>query len=67
MAAHDPLASRGKQSTANAAGQSRTALVSIAAAAVLVVLKLGTGIVDRQPRARLRGHRVLAATSSPRS
>src|SRR5689334_770996 len=31
--------------TADAKGQSRTALVSIAAAAVLVVLKLGTGIV----------------------
>src|SRR3954463_6549965 len=31
--------------TAEAKGQSRTALVSIAAAAVLVVLKLGTGIV----------------------
>ncbi len=45
MAAHDPLVSPGPQSTANAVGQARTALFSIAAAALLVVLKLGTGLL----------------------
>ena len=45
MAAHDPLVSPGTQSTANAVGQARTALFSIAAAALLVVLKLGTGLL----------------------
>src|SRR4051794_37998765 len=41
-AEHVPL----RESTAASTGQSRTALASIAAAAVLVVLKLGTGIAS---------------------
>ena len=46
MAADDTLTLRGEHRRAYGAGQSRTALASIAAAAVLVVLKLGTGIVS---------------------
>jgi cation diffusion facilitator family transporter len=46
MAADDALASRGEQTTADGVGQSRTALASIAAATLLVVLKLGTGILS---------------------
>ena len=45
MAADDALISPGEPTTANVVGPSRTALVSIAAAALLVVLKLGTGIL----------------------
>ena len=46
MAADDARISLGEHTTANAAAPSRTALVSIAAAALLVVLKLGTGILS---------------------
>lgn len=45
MAAEPPLTPTRDQAAVDAKGQSRTALVSIAAAALLVVLKLGTGIV----------------------
>ena len=45
MAADDARISLGDHPPANAATPSRTALVSIAAAALLVVLKLGTGIL----------------------
>lgn len=45
MAADDALISPGEHTTAKAASPSRTALVSIAAATLLVVLKLGTGIL----------------------
>ena len=45
MAAEDTLISPGEDTVANAEGQSRTALASIAAATLLVVLKLGTGIL----------------------
>jgi cation diffusion facilitator family transporter len=45
MAADDPLISPAEHATADGLGQSRTALASIAAAALLVVLKLGTGIL----------------------
>jgi cation diffusion facilitator family transporter len=44
MAADSPLNPTREQAGADAKGQSRTALASIAAAAVLVALKLGTGI-----------------------
>ncbi len=47
MAAHDTPTSRGEPALrVTGAGQSRTALASIAAAALLVVLKLGTGILS---------------------
>ena len=45
MAAETPLTPSRDQAAADAKGQSRTALVSIGAAALLVVLKLGTGIL----------------------
>jgi cation diffusion facilitator family transporter len=45
MAADSTLISPGEHATANAEGPSRTALASIAAATLLVVLKLGTGIL----------------------
>jgi cation diffusion facilitator family transporter len=45
MAADTPLISPGEHAAASRWGPSRTALVSIAAAALLVVLKLGTGIL----------------------
>jgi cation diffusion facilitator family transporter len=45
MAAETTLTPTRDHAAADAKGQSRTALVSIAAAAVLVVLKLGTGIL----------------------
>ena len=40
------------------AGQTRTTVVSVAAAALLVVLKLGTGLVSGSLGACLGGHRV---------
>src|SRR4051812_1821410 len=43
--AAETTSARARDAAADAKGQSRTALVSIAAAAVLVALKLGTGIV----------------------
>jgi cation diffusion facilitator family transporter len=45
MAADRTLTPSSENGTADAKGQSRTALASIAAAALLVVLKLGTGIL----------------------
>jgi cation diffusion facilitator family transporter len=45
MVADTTPTSRVEQATADVVGQSRTALASIAAAALLVVLKLGTGIL----------------------
>src|SRR4051795_8115877 len=44
MAADDTLTSTGDHPGGDGKGQSRTALASVAAAAVLVALKLGTGI-----------------------
>jgi cation diffusion facilitator family transporter len=45
MAADDPVTFPGERTAAKVVGPSRTALASIAAAALLVVLKLGTGIL----------------------
>src|ERR1700704_5637744 len=45
MSATATLSSSGDQAQDDAEGQRRTALASIAAAALLVVLKLGTGIL----------------------
>ena len=68
MSAETTIATGERESAAEQGiSQSRTALVSIAAAAVLVALKLGTGIIDRKPESRIGGHRVLAATWSRRS
>src|SRR4051795_10972967 len=44
MAADDTLTSTGDHPGGDGKGQSRTALISVAAAAMLVALKLGTGI-----------------------
>ena len=45
MAADNTLTPRIEDAAADAKGQSRTALASIAAATLLVVLKLGTGLL----------------------